>query len=199
MMRLSKIIFIFLLIILLPLFGFLLGLYYGSGTDMEPSHEAPIIKSSPCSIKKSTSAHFSSTKTKDKVIIFIRGDTCDEAKLTINIVSKQGDIIYQYIGDFTKHIAYKLDKNATRDAEKFANQIISEGFKKRTSDLPNYLPKKDYYENYYNTILIDKVLYEKLQKVDKPMFYHLTFYESWQYIIYDEKKGESLVIISGGL
>jgi len=120
--------------------------------------------------------------------------------MQIDINSPEGKNLYNYRAKFKPHIAVHWeDPGLPEDARKLVDRIISDGFKQSTSNLPVYLAKEEFYEQYSNEIQINKDYYEKLRMSKRPIFPYLTQYEEWNYVVYDQKAGKGLVFMTGGL
>jgi hypothetical protein len=143
---------------------------------------------------------FRTATSRDTVTVTIRGNPCHEALLSIQITSDTGKPLYSYEAPFKKHVAtHWEDPGLPADAEKLAKRIAAQDEKKTTENLPPWLPEADYYEEYYDVIMVSQDQYEQLKKQKRPIFTHPTHYEQWKSVIYDPGTGKAQLLFEGGL
>lgn len=153
-----------------------------------------------CDIEKTTTLHFRSTTETDTLRIKISGEPCYEAILHISITTKDGKSLYQYQAPFKPHTAVHWeDIQVPKDPETFMTLVLKGGVFKRGRDLPALESKEQFYEKFYNDLPADKGRYESIRSSDKPIFWHPTHYERWNYVVYDEKQARGTVLMQGGL
>jgi hypothetical protein len=46
---------------------------------------------------------------------------------------------------------------------------------------------------------VPREVYENLRARPRPMLSHPTYHEGWKSVVYDEKLGDSVVVVTGGL
>lgn len=152
-----------------------------------------------CHLHRSQEVSFRNHSSKDILEISIGGGPCYSATMTIVIRTEHGEILYSYVAPFKRHIAVDWrDNDLDKDAERFVDRTIAKAMG-TTANLPPFLEPEAYYEANDGSIEVPKAEYEKLRKEARPMFYHMTYYEGWQFVVYDEKERKSRVIVSGGL
>ena len=152
-----------------------------------------------CNITKTKNIHFRNYTETDVLFASIEGAPCHEAKLKITIKTRQGQIIYYYEAPFKPHIAVHWeDLEVPKDPQDFLDRLFREGLK-RSQDLPPFVSEKDFEDNYNNQLKVDPNLYERIRLARRPIFRHLTHYEEWRYVGYDDKTTKGIVIAIGGL
>jgi len=152
-----------------------------------------------CHVHKSTDVHFRNAESKDVLEVSIGTGSCYAATLAIVIRSEFGAVLYGYVAPFKRHVVTNwADRGLDADATRFVEDVIATGMR-TTSELPPYQDPTDFYDETNNVIQISKLEYEKLRSKRRPMLFHLTHYESWQYVVFDEATGKAVVVITGGL
>src|SRR5256885_10669119 len=69
-----------------------------------------LAESAPCNIRREKVISFSEDKPTDKIIVTIRGRTCDTAVERIRIVGSAGQMLFQYLGPPRKHLTKEIKK-----------------------------------------------------------------------------------------
>jgi guanyl-specific ribonuclease Sa len=153
-----------------------------------------------CNVEKTAYIHFRNTTETDVLRIKISGDPCYEAILHISITTKDGKNLYQYQAPYKPHTAIHWeDLEVPKDPEALIELVLKGGVFRRGKDLPAFTSKEQFYDDYYNELTTEQRNYEKLRSTQKPLFWHPTHYESWNYVVYDKKQGRGLVFMRGGL
>ena len=152
-----------------------------------------------CNITKTKNIYFRNYTETDVLFASIEGAPCYEAKLKITIKTRQGQTIYHYEAPFKPHIAVHWEHlEVPKDPQNFLDRLFKEGLK-RSQDLPAFVSEKDFEDDYNNQLKVDPNLYEQIRRARRPIFWHLTQYEEWRYVSYDDKTTKGIVIASGGL
>jgi hypothetical protein len=152
-----------------------------------------------CHLHKSRDVSFRDATSKDVLEVSIGTGPCYEATLTIVIRSHLGEVLYSYVAPFKRHIVTNWqDPSLDKDASEFVDEFVAKGLLS-SSDLPPYLEPNPYYDEHNGYIKVSKKVYEQVRAKPRPMLYHLTYYEGWQYAVFDEATKASLIIVTGGL
>ena len=153
-----------------------------------------------CNIMKETQIFFSNDKVKDILSINIKGQPCYDAELLIQIKDINGKILYKYSSRFKPHIAIQWDDpELDKDAMKFTEQSMKESNFKSTKALPSWMPEEDYYEEYYQEIMVSKSYYDNLRQKNWITFTHMNHYEGWQVVVFDREQNKVVIVSKGGL
>jgi len=153
-----------------------------------------------CDVEKTADLYFRDATEADVLRIKIKGEPCYEARLHISITTKDGKDLYQYQAPFKPHIAVHWeDIQVPKDPQAFIDLVLKGSTFKRGRDLPALESEEQFYEKYYNELPTDTGRYENLRLTEKPLFWHPTHYERWNYVVYDEKQGRGFVFMRGGL
>jgi hypothetical protein len=48
-------------------------------------------------------------------------------------------------------------------------------------------------------ILVPREVYEQVRTKPRPILDHATYHEGWRSVVYDEKTGEAVVVLEGGV
>jgi hypothetical protein len=71
---------------------------------------------------------------------------------------------------------------------------------KNTSEIPFYPTDMNELANTYRVkIVVPKAQYEKLKKMNLPLFYHLTSFSTWRYVAFDPTTKKAIVVLEGGI
>lgn len=153
-----------------------------------------------CNVEKTVGLQFRNATETDVLRIKISGDPCYEATFYISIATKDGKNLYQYQAPYKPHTAVHWeDLEVPKDPEALIELVLKGGVFKRSKELPAFVSKEHFYDNYYNELTTDNGSYEKLRSTEKPLFWHPTHYEEWVYVAYDEKQGKGIVFMRGGV
>ena len=153
-----------------------------------------------CPLRSSAEVSFRAPGSHDMLEISIGTGLCYKATVTLVIRDDQGGkILYLYAVPFGQLTAVPWDDAEMNEvAEEVVDSMISD-LMQSTSSLPPYAEPSACYEEYYNHIEVSREEYERLRTENRPMFQHPTYYEGWQYAIWDEATKSPKVIITGGL
>lgn len=153
-----------------------------------------------CTIMKEIHAVFSNDKVEDILSVNIKGQPCYEAELLIQIRNIHRKILYKYTSRFKPHSAIPWDDpTLDKDANKFAEQVTRHDNFSSTKALPPWMPEDEYYEEFYQKIVVSKSYYEKLRKKNWVTFTHMNHYEGWQVIVFDREQQKAVLVSKGGL
>jgi hypothetical protein len=154
-----------------------------------------------CEVTKESQISFSSKDAADRLSMAISGSPCYEASLDISITANDGRLLYHYEAPLAKHLVAPWDDPGllAEEVEWFASRILSQESIGRTSDLPVWLPKDEYYEANYQVIQVDRDYYEELREYDWIVYTHHIYYEGWRVIAYDQQQARTVVVSEGGL
>lgn len=153
-----------------------------------------------CDVSAVTLIPFSSDDATDRLSVAISGSPCYEASLVVSITTNDGRSVYRYEAPFKPHVATQWDYPGLAEvAQSLVNRFLDDISFSRTRDLPEWLPKDDYYEANYQEVQVDRAYYEELREQDWPVYTHLIHYEGWKVIAYDRNKGRTVVVSEGGL
>lgn len=152
-----------------------------------------------CHLHRSEEVNFRESGSKDVLEISIGTGPCYAATLTIIIRTEYGDILYSYVAKFKRHTARNWEApNLPERAREFVEKSLSRAIG-TTASLPPYANADDYYEANSGTVQVSEPEYEQLRAEGRPMLFHLTHYEMWQYVVYDSRSKISRVVVRGGL
>jgi len=152
-----------------------------------------------CHVHRSKEVSFRERGSKDVLEISIGTGPCYAATLTIVVRTEYGDILYSYVAKFKQHTARHwqaptLPDNAREFVEKSLSRAIG-----TTASLPPYANADDYYEANSGRVQISESEYEQLRAEDRPVLFHMTAYETWQYVVYDPCTTKSRVVAVSGV
>ncbi|MDH5629578.1 MAG: hypothetical protein OEY96_05420 [Gammaproteobacteria bacterium] len=153
-----------------------------------------------CDIEIEKPIFISNKHAEDTLSVHIKGEPCHKADLEILIKDVNDKEIYQYRAPFKPHIAVQWDD---KDLNKFAKQFAQEAFKEyrfgHTNKLPEWMPKEEYYEENYQELEVSKEYYLSILSKSWQTFSHMTHYEGWQIIAFDQNSNKFVLISKGGL
>lgn len=153
-----------------------------------------------CEITKERPISFSSKTPSDTLRVRISGKPCYQATLYISVFKSDGREIYKYAAPFKKHVAaHWEDSNLAQEALDFANDVLEKAQWGKSESLPVWKPENEFYEENSSTVSVSKTEYKKYRTQNIPVLWHLTFYEGWRYVVYDQKTKTSIVLLDGGL
>jgi hypothetical protein len=154
-----------------------------------------------CEVTKESQISFSSQRATDSLSITISGSPCYEGSLDISIASNDGHLLYHYEAPFSKHLIASWEDPAllADDIERFTKRVLGQDSIGSTSDLPNWLPEADYYEDNYQILQISREDYEELRLKDWITFTHPIHYEGHRVIAFDPEYRRSIIVSEGTL
>ena len=82
-----------------------------------------LAETTPCNIRRDKAISFSEDKPTDRLIVTIRGRTCDTAVERIRIVSSTGKLLYQHSEPLRNYFTEKITK---ADAEQAMEVVLGE-------------------------------------------------------------------------
>ena len=157
----------------------------------------PTNGSTPCPMQKSREVSYRSATAKDVLEVAIGAGPCADATLTIVVRSDSGRVLYSYSNPFEQHVVRDEKEPLEIEAKRLVDGLIADGVGS-TAELPPWLPPEQYEQQHQAAILVPRQRYEDLRTHPRPMLSHLTYFEGWRSVVYDEKTGASLEIVSGG-
>jgi|CXWL01.1.fsa_nt_gi hypothetical protein len=151
-----------------------------------------------CHVHKTKAVHFANATSKDILEISVGTGPCYAATLTIVVRTEYGEILYSYVDHFKKHIVTHWSEVDVEEATNYLDKELKNATYP-ASQLPKWEELEDYYENNYQTVQIPKAQYEALIKSNARVLSHLTYYEGWRTVTYDEKSKKAVIVTDGGL
>ena len=151
-----------------------------------------------CPMQQAREVSFRNATAKDVLEVSIGTGPCERATLTIVIRSDVGHILYSYVAPFKQHVADWHVPELDKEARQFVDGLISQGVES-TASLPPWEEPDAYEEKHAGHIDVSREIYEELRAKPRPMLSHPTYYEGWKSVVYDERAGESVVIVTGGV
>lgn len=151
-----------------------------------------------CAMQKARNVSFRNAISKDVMEVSIGTGSCERTTLTIVIRNDLGHILYSYAAPFKKHVADWYVPNLDREAVAFVDQLLERGIGS-TADLPPWEEPEAYEQKHAGHIGVPREVYEDLRARPRPMLSHPTYHEGWKSVVYDEKLGDSVVVVTGGL
>jgi hypothetical protein len=82
--------------------------------------------------------------------------------------------------------------------KQFVDRTFTEAMS-TTAKLPPFTNADKFRDDNGEELQIPPAEYERLRRTGRPLFGHANHYEGWQYVVFDEKRGEGVVIIRGGV
>jgi len=143
-------------------------------------------------MQKAREVSFRNATAKDVLEVSIGTGPCERATLTIVIRSDLGHILYSYVAPFKQHVADWYVPELDKEARRFVDGLISQGVESSAS-----LPPWE--EEHAGHIDVSREVYEELRAKPRPMLSHPTYHEGWKSVVYDEKAGEAVVVVTGGV
>ena len=153
-----------------------------------------------CNLTQERDIAFSAPGAKDTLRVHIYGDSCAEAEVDILVVNDKEQLLYQYTGELTKLMPYKLQEpEISQLVVAFAEQLLNVANSRSTKFLPRYTNVDEFYEATNDFVVISTAEYEALRQQDKPIIWHATGDSSWVHLVYDPQQQTSRVIMRGGV
>ncbi len=149
-------------------------------------------------MQKARDVSFRNATAEDVLEISIGTGPCERATLTIVVRSDLGHILYSYVAPFKQHVADWDVPELDKEARQFVDGLISQGVES-TASLPPWEEPDAYEEKHAGRIEVSREVYEKLRAKPRPMMSHPTYHEGWKSVVYDERAGEAVVVVTGGV
>jgi hypothetical protein len=147
-----------------------------------------------CNIRREKAISFSEDNPTDKIIVTIRGRTCDTALERIRIVGSAGNLLYQYSEPLRNHFTRKINK---ADTERAMEVILGEDQFQSTRALLVWQPKEQYYAANSQNISVSQEYYKDIRKRGWRTFSHQMGYEGYRIIVYDREQKKAIEVSSG--
>jgi hypothetical protein len=152
-----------------------------------------------CRLHRSEEVSFRERGSKDVLEISIGTGPCYAATLTIVVRTEYGDVLYSYVAKFKQHTARNWRSPTLPDvARAFVETSLSDAMR-TTASLPPYACDEAFFNELEYQLDIAEGDYRRLRAEDRPVLFHMTGYETWQYVVYDPRAGKSRVVAGGGL
>jgi len=151
-------------------------------------------QTTPCNINREKAISFSEDEPIDRLIVTIRGRTCDSAVERIRIVNSRGKLLYQYSEPLRNHFTEKISK---ADAERAMEVVLGEDQVQSTSALPEWQPEEQYYEANSQNISVSEEYYKDIRKRRWRTFSHQMGYEGYRFIVYDREQQLPIEVSNG--
>lgn len=154
----------------------------------------------PCEIKRQRDISFSSEKFSDLMTVTIAGKRCSKADLRITVRRNDGKRLYRFKGELLDLFPYlSAEPNLGDVVAVYAEKILNHAILRHTSDLPDFAPAQQYYEENNETIEVSRDYYDALRRQRLPILWHITGEASWINVVYDRKRKKVVTILSGGV
>jgi len=152
-----------------------------------------------CPMQKAREVSFRNATSKDVLEVSVGTGPCHAATLTIVIRTDLGLVLYSYVAPFKQHTVGDWEDPALdKEAQYFVDGLISQGLES-TADLPPWLAPDAYAETHFGSVEVPRKVYEDLRAKPRPMISHPTYHEGWQSVVYDEKEGKAVIVVTGGV
>jgi hypothetical protein len=151
-----------------------------------------------CPMQKAREVSFRNATAKDVLEVSIGTGPCERATLTIVIRSDLGHILYSYVAPFKQHVADWYVPELDKEARRFVDGLISQGVES-SANLPPWEEPDAYEEKHAGHIDVSREVYDELRAKPRPMISHPTYHEGWKSVVYDEREGVSVVVVTGGV
>lgn len=153
--------------------------------------EASVADSSACNLRESRKVIFSNPDLEDRVVVEIRGKTCQEATLSVEIQNLDGLVLYRSEEPLKSGFTNEVSKP---DAQRVLESRLG-GFAP-TSELgewgtafDTWDPSEDY--------LVSRSEYERLKMQDWVSYSHQIGYEGGVTVVYDQNAERVIAVIEG--
>jgi hypothetical protein len=152
-----------------------------------------------CHLHRSNEVSFRDRGSKDVLEITIGTGPCYAATLTIVIRTDYGDVLYSYVAKFKQHTARHWESpTLPDDAREFVETSLSDAMR-TTASLPPYGGEEGFFDAVEYQVDITEGDYQRLRAEDRPVLFHMTGYETWQYVVYDPRTRKSRIVAGGGV
>jgi hypothetical protein len=143
----------------------------------------------PCSHAVEKTVSLRSSKQKEFLRVEIGSGPCNDAMLSISVRERGGRTLYRYFEPLTPHIAIDgFDPELPKYAKAFVSAVIAQA----VSTPPEILPFET--DGIQTRLLIPAPKFRSLMKHKSIFFYHPTHYESGQYLVWDSKSKQFVII-----
>jgi hypothetical protein len=152
-----------------------------------------------CHLHRSEEVSFRERGSKDVLEISIGTGPCYAATLTIVVRTEYGDVLYSYVAKFKQHTALHWEAPELPDnAREFVETSLSNAMR-TTASLPPYAGDEGFFSADEYQLDITEGDYRQLRGEDRPVLFHMTGYETWQYVVYDPRTRKSRLVAGGGV
>ncbi len=169
----------------------LAGAFTAASAGSDPAPE--------CHLHRSKEVSFRERGSKDVLEISIGTGPCYAATLTIVVRTGYGDVLYSYVAKFKQHTARHWQAPTLPDnAREFVEASLSNAMR-TTASLPPYVGDNGVADAVESQVDTTEGEYQQLRAEDRPVLFHMTAYETWQYVVYDPRTRKSKVVAVGGV
>lgn len=149
-----------------------------------------------CHVHRSREIGFRERDSKDVLEISIGTGPCYAATLAIVIRTEFGELLYSYVAPWKRHRAVNWQDPDLPDV---AREFVEDSLVDAADNTASLPPYGDIETEMFNpSVGIAESDYEALRSEGRPMLFHLTGYEVWQYVVYDPREKAAKVIVVDG-
>lgn len=143
-----------------------------------------------CDQERSWPVHFRDATASDVLRVAVRGARCREAQLTIELATAEGKSLYRYRGPFRGHLENFFDVELAWAARKKVEDLHALAFGTTYAEFegPHGLD--------YCTQEVPESVYRRFKREKRPLFHHSTGHEEWQYVVFDARRGQGVVVFT---
>lgn len=153
-----------------------------------------------CNYSRQTPIAFTDNKVDDQLRISVSGSNCDDAELSIQLITDTGVMAYDYSGRLVEHMPFGLSgQGLAVVVPTYINALLTEASQRNTRDLPAYTDTEQFYAATNDFVTIDAAAYDELRQQQRAVLWHTTGDASWVHLVYDGTSGKSKVIMRGGV
>jgi hypothetical protein len=155
---------------------------------------------SGCHVSRAAPVAFTGDQVLDTLTVIVAGQPCRDATVRLRITDKDGREVYLYEGILLEHMPYVVyEPDLEPLVSFFAEKVITDGFIRRTHDLPPWSPVEEYYDATNDIIIVSKTLYNSLRETSQPIFWHAAGDATWVHVVYDSRSQYGRIIMRGGV
>lgn len=154
----------------------------------------------PCHVDITSQISLRSAESVDEVRVSIHGTPCHDAELLITISDHSGVQLYHYVAAFKPHTVYQWnDPQLPTAASNFARQAVESANVTISSNLRPFDDLHKEFDGIAFETPLSRAEYERIRMATRPVFTHLTGYESWRTIVFDETLRHAVVVLDWGM
>jgi hypothetical protein len=150
---------------------------------------------SSCRYSVARSVHFSSSQASERLTISIGAGPCYEAELVLLVKDVHSKVLYRYTAPFKRHTATQWDDPRLADE---ARRVVDEMLRNamvEAKEVPLPDPTGEIVEAGAAEVLVPLDVLRRLLRSDRPVLAHPTYYEGWQYVVFDPLERVAKVIV----
>lgn len=153
-----------------------------------------------CDVTRTAKVAFTGDQATDTLTVNVAGTPCRDAEVSLRITNQDGREVYLYEGVLIEHLPFVVYEPELEPlVTYFAEKVISDGFIRRTNDLPPWAPVEQYYESTNDIIVISEPAYNSLRGAKQPIFWHAAGDATWVHVVYDGHSQYGRIIMRGGV